>query len=402
MFSASTLSLRLNSFWLLIARLTTQGLAVAFIALVARRLEPASFGQFTFIATIVFIGNTFTSFGTDSLLIREVARSGQIPPLVHRALTLQLVLSALFCFALIMFRVNAPLLIYSLSLFPLAIFSIVSALLRGLERMDLFWGISVAIGLLQILFALFASDLLTLCILLLIGNSLTSFIAMRIFSFLEADSGLLPLLDFRPLLPIALPFAALTIFSVILQRLGILSIWMLINDTATGQFSSAARILDGMKFGHYAVLGALLPMISRGSFRSQQNYRLAFTGLFVLSILLAGVAAFFARPILLFLFGEEYISAVDILGILAWCIVPYTISAFISVDLVARGKETLLLRSIVISLLVSIVLYSWCIISFGVEGASWAALGGEIFQAVVLLLVRSKSVIESEMMIHKK
>ena len=271
LFSESTLSLRINSLWLLFARLGVQGLAVIFIALVARRLEPASFGQFTFLASTVFIGNTFTSFGTDTLLIREIAKARRITPLVHRALTLQLALSALWCFGLIVLRVQTPLLIFSFSLFPLAIFSIVSALLRALERMDLFWGLSLLGGFVQVVFVLFATDLLTLCIVLLVASLLTSVLALGIFSLLVPGFGRFHLLDFRPLVPMVLPFAALTTLSVVSQRLGILSTSLLIGDTAAGLFSCAARLLDGMKFGHYAVLGALLPVLSRGALHSQQN-----------------------------------------------------------------------------------------------------------------------------------
>ena len=396
LFSESTISLRINSFWLLFARLSTQGLAVVFIALVARRLEPANFGQFTFIAATVFIGNTFTSFGTDTLLIREIAKERHVTSLVHRALTLQFVLSALWCFTLVLFRVQMPLLIFSLSLFPLAVFSIVSALLRAFERMDLFWGLSLVSGFIQILCAIFAYDLFSLCALLLFGNFVTSFLALKLFSILTPGFGLFQLVDFRPLLPVFLPFAVLTTLSVVSQRLGILSTSLFIGDIATGLFSSAARILDGMKFGHYAVLGALLPVLSRGAFHSQQNYRLAFTGLFALSILLAGGVMLLARPLILFLFGKEYVSAADILIILAWCIVPYTVSAFLSVELVARGKENILLKTTIISLIVWVILFIWLIRSFGLAGASWAALCGEAFQAITLLLFRSQSVAPNE------
>ena len=390
LFSESTVSLRVNSFWLLFARLSTQSLAVVFIALVARRLEPASFGQFTFIASTVFIGNTFTSFGTDTFLIREIAKARRVTSLVHRALTLQFALSVLWCFTLIMFRVQPPLLIFSFSLFPLAIFSIISALLRAFERMDLFWGLSLLGGFIQIICALFASNLSSLCTLLLIGNLINAFLSLRIFSILVPDFGLFPLLDFRPLLPIVIPFAALTTLSVASQRLGILSTSLFIGDTATGLFSSAARILDGMKFGHYAVLGALLPLLSRGAFHSRQNYRLGFIGLFALSILLAGSIMLLARPIILFLFGSDYLPAADILMILAWCIVPYTVSAFLSVDLVTHGKENVLLKATIISLIIWIILFIWLIRSFGLTGVSWAALGGEIFQAIILIFFQSK------------
>ncbi|MEO5888011.1 MAG: oligosaccharide flippase family protein, partial [Anaerolineales bacterium] len=257
LFTGSMLSLRLNSFWLLFTRISAQALAVIFIALVARRLEPASFGQFTFIAATILIANTFTSFGTDTLLIREIAKAGHVTHLVARAFTLQIVLSALVCFAAILFRVEAPLLIFSFSLFPLAIFSIVSALMRAFERMDLFWGLNFVNGLVQILAAVFSRDLLTLCILLLIGNMLTSFLALRIFSILSPDFNLFPFLDFRPLLPLVLPLAVLTTLTVLSQRLGVLTLSVLLDESATGLFSAAARVVDAMKFGHYALLGAL-------------------------------------------------------------------------------------------------------------------------------------------------
>lgn len=395
LFSETTLSLRANSFWLLFARLSTQGLAVIFIVLVARRLEPASFGQFTFIAATVLIGNTFTSFGTDTLLIREIAKTHQDTSHVRRALALQFVLSMLWCLIMFLFRVQPPLVVFSFSLFPLAVFSVVSALLRAFERMDLFWGLSLVSGFIQILCAVLAHDLLTLCILLILGNLITALIALKIFSILVPDFTWLPMLDFRPLLPLVLPFTALTTLSVISQRFGVLSTSILIDDTSTGLYSSAARILDGMKFGHYAVLGALLPALSRGAIHSKQNYRFAFTGLLTLSALIAGATVFLAHPIILLLFGESYISSAGILMILAWCLIPYTVSAFLSVDLVAHGKEIFLLGTTLVSLTVWIFLFVWWIGSFGLAGAAWAALGGEIFQAMILLLLRPKCGIEN-------
>ncbi|HKY55956.1 MAG TPA: oligosaccharide flippase family protein [Anaerolineales bacterium] len=387
LFSESTVSLHLNSFWLLLARLSSQGLAVVFIALVARRLAPASFGQFTFIAATVLIGNTFTSFGTDTLLIREIAKARQVTTLVHRAFTLQILLSAIWCLLLILLRVPIPLLIFSFSLFPLAIFSIVSALLRAFERMDLFWGLSLGNGFIQILCAVFVSDLFMLCILLLIGNVFTSFLALRIFSILMPGFRLFSFLDFRPLLPIILPFAALSTLGILSQRLGILSTSILIGDVATGLFSSAARILDGMKFGHYAILGALLPLLSRGALYSKQNYRLAFVGMLAMSILLAGGVTLLAHPIIYLVFGEKYTPAVSLLVVMVWCLVPYTISAFLSVDLVARGEENILLKATILSLAVWIIFFVWWITSYGLAGAAWATLIGEIFQAMILLLL---------------
>ena len=380
------ISLRRNSFWLLFARISTLGLAVLFVALVARRLGTASFGQFTFIATIVLIGNVFTSFGTDTLLIREISKAGRVTSLAARAFTLQVVLSGIWCFATFIFWADSLLLIYSLSLFPLTLFSIASALLRAFERMDLFWGLSIINGFIQIICAILSQDLPTLCISLLMGNIVSAFLALWICSASLPRFSLFPFLDFRPLIRVALPFAALATLGILSQRLGILSVSLLAGDAATGLFSAAARVVDGMKLGHYAVLGALLPALSRKALDSKQGYRTAFLGLLGISILIAGVTMFLASPILYFLFGEKYTPAVSLLVVLVWTLVPYTISAFISVDLVVRGLEYTLVKATVISLLMYIVLYIWLINFRGLSGAVWAALIGECLQAVVLAL----------------
>ncbi len=385
LFSKSALPLRRNSLWLLLARVSTQGLAVIFVVLVARRLSAAGFGQFAFIGTVLFIGNVFTSFGTDTLLIREIAKAGNVTTLARRAFTLQLILSALWCLTALVLHVDFPLLIYTFSLFPLALFSVASALLRAFERMDLFWGLSLINGAIQITSALFSSDLLTLCMLLLIGNLITAGLAFWICSAMLPSFILLPLLDFRPLLSLTLPFAALATFSILSQRLGVLVIFHFAGDVATGLFASATRIVDGLKIGHYAILGVLLPVLSRQAQNSKQAYRATFWMLLGLSALLAGTVGFLAEPILALLFGEKYITATDFLRILIWSLVPYTISAFVSVDLVASNEEMKLLKVTLISLLVACVLFIWLIIKFGIVGAAWAALSSEIVQALILL-----------------
>lgn len=110
-------SLQRNSFWLLLARLTAQVLAILFIVITARKLGLDDFGHFAFIASILLIGNTFTNFGTDTFLVRDIARAGHVTQLASQSLSLQLFLSAVFCIAIVFYR-DAPLFLYTLALFP--------------------------------------------------------------------------------------------------------------------------------------------------------------------------------------------------------------------------------------------------------------------------------------------
>jgi O-antigen/teichoic acid export membrane protein len=384
-------SLRQNSFWLLFSRLTAQGLAIFFIALIARRLGIESFGQFAVIGALVLIGNTFTNFGTDTYLIREIAREGKVTTLIPQTLTLQVLLSALWWVVTLFFRPDPPLIIYSLALFPLAVFSIVTATLRAFERMDLVWTLSLINGFIQIVAAILSSDLWTLCIYLLIGQILTAAFSCWICFASLSNFNLFPFTDPRPLFKFTLPFAALTVLLVISQRLGVLAVSSLLGDSATGVFSSVTRIVDGLKLGHYAILGALLPVISRATQESKHSFRKGFVLLVGLSFLMAMGLSMFPRIIILVLYGENFFSSIYLLALFGWSLIPYTISSFISYDLIARGHEKTLVRAATISLAIFFVLYVLLISAYNLIGALYAALIGEAMQAIIFIIFQSKS-----------
>ena len=385
-------SVRVNSLWLLLARLTAQALAILFVALIARQLGVEAFGQFTFIGALVLVGNTFTNFGTDTYIIREIVRTKQIAPLIPRALGLQLFLSALWWITTSLLRPEPPLIVYSLALFPLAIFSIATAALRAFERMDLVWTLSLANGLVQVFAALHSSDLWTLCLYLLIGQLLTAALSYWICSASLPDFNLLPLEGIFPLFKLTLPFAALTILLVLSQRLGVLTVSFLLGDSSTGIFSSVSRVVDGLKLGHYAILGALLPVISRVTEQSKQSFQKGFLLLMGLSLPMSIGLSLFSRFIILVLYGDKFIAAVNLLALLGWGLIPYTVSSFISYDLIARGQETRLVKATAISITVFLVLYLWLISAYNLDGAVFAALAGETIQTIIFVLFAAKNI----------
>ncbi len=108
----------------------------------------SGFGQYAFVAALIVLGNIATTFGTDTLLIREVARNRQPnDSLIASALWIQLILSVAW---LIIVGLGADVLkgessevvlavkVYSLSLIPLAFFTVYTAVLRAHERMDVY------------------------------------------------------------------------------------------------------------------------------------------------------------------------------------------------------------------------------------------------------------------------
>ncbi|MCB0035135.1 MAG: oligosaccharide flippase family protein, partial [Anaerolineales bacterium] len=74
--------IRLNSAALLAARVAQQGLVLLFTIVVARSLGEVGLGQLTFVMSVVYVGNVLSTFGLDTLLLREIAavrRTDNVP-----------------------------------------------------------------------------------------------------------------------------------------------------------------------------------------------------------------------------------------------------------------------------------------------------------------------------------
>jgi PST family polysaccharide transporter len=400
--------LGLNSLWLLLTRLLTQGLTLAFIALVARRLGVATFGQYAVMAALVFLGNTATTFGTDTVLIRETARAGGLTRLAPVALQLQLVLSVSwigsvigigFVFPAALPESRLPLIVYLLSLFPLAFYTVFSALLRAFERMELFLALNLFATLLQTLGVAVLirtqSDLLILCAWLSLTQVAAAVAGGWLCSRLEAFPALwrpARLAEVWALVRLAWPLAALTALAIFSQRLGLLMLLPLSGDVPAGWFSAAARLVEGVKVGHFAVLGALLPTMSRRpSPEAERLFRVSWAALLALSMALTLGLTLLADPIVTLLYGSNFAPAAPVLRLLAWSLIPYTFSAYFSLDFVARGLERKVLSATTLGAIVSAGLYALLIPQLGAMGAAWGMLAGEGILATFLWLSNRRS-----------
>ena len=99
----------------------------------------------------------------------------------------------------------------------------------------------------------------------------------------------------------------------------------------------------------------------------------------------------FPRVVILILYGNDFSQAIGLLAILGWSLLPYTISSFISYDLISREKEVTLVKATTVSLSVFLMLYLWLISIYGLSGAIYATLAGEVFQAVIFIYFGQRS-----------
>ena len=62
-----------NVIWTILSRYGAQGLAVITNILLARHLGVSGYGEYALASAVMLIGNAFTNFGMDMVIIRRVA-----------------------------------------------------------------------------------------------------------------------------------------------------------------------------------------------------------------------------------------------------------------------------------------------------------------------------------------
>ena len=384
---------------MILSRFAAQGLTVIFTILLARQLGRAEFGSYVFIAALLFVANALTTFGTDMLLIREIAAQDRLDGLLP-ALAIQLILS--FALIVIAWSFGAwipnqsretvtALKVYSFTLIPLAFFNVFTSALRGKQLMDVYALLNVVVVLFQIaaLWMLREGNLIVLSGLLLSAQVLAAFCAGFLCYFTIPDfwkSWRLSPTQLSYLVKGAAPIALLTVLAMLYQRLGVTMLSLMRTPSDTGIFSAAARMVEASKTAHIAVFTALYPAIASSiSLRSDFFPGKSLKALVIGALLISSLLFFLAMPLVQLFYGNEFIASTAVLEILAWTLLPFTINTYLTLLFLAQKRENFVGLALMVSLLGLLILNLWWIPTRGPEGSAWASLIAEILQLLLLV-----------------
>jgi O-antigen/teichoic acid export membrane protein len=387
-------TLQKNIFWTMFSRFGSQILAITSNVLLARYLGAVGFGVYAFISAIVMIGNAASTFGTDMVLIRRISSRRNYSDL-GSALVMQLLISLIFIIGVFVFYsifpVTSSLLIYSFVLIPLAFFTVFTITLRGAQEMQSFsilHFLSTIFHLLAVLLLILKNgDIVQLVTFLLIAQVMVSLLGFilctaRIDKFIShwkfSWNGVLLL--FRE----SSQMAVIGTLRLAYEKLAISLLPLLSGVQMTGLFSASMRVMDAAKLGHLSALTAIYPEMARdGKFVTR---RTGFDMLLVAAGIISLIIFLFAKQIILILFGDQFISSVQSLHILAWILIPYFVVSYHSLLFVAIEVEKPVLFALIASLLLMITLLITLIPFYGLRGAAIALLSAELFHAIFLWL----------------
>lgn len=164
-------------------------------------------------------------------------------------------------------------------------------------------------------------------------------------------------------------------------RVDVLLLAALRSAEAAGVFSVAYRAAIEVTAMSVTVGTAILPRLSRLAERSRDRLRTTFEYLLLillsLSIPSAGMVAAFAGPVVALLVGPQFLSSVGALRLISIAIVTAIPGALLFFCLVALGKERLAVRYLAISVAANVVFDILLIPWLGVSGACLGTIGAE-------------------------
>jgi len=327
-----------NSLALIAGNLLVKILTLVFWAIVARRLGAEDFGIFAFAFATVGIIVSLCDFGISYVVVREGSRDrGRALDYLANGAMVKLLFAALgFGFLVVARPFIAPseakarlVLILALSLPASAMTMAVASVFNALEKMHL----SALL------------DVISLSLYLILGGMLLwrggglmelgwAYVAATTAG-LAVGVGLLKReispLRFRlncsvckGILQRAVGFALSSVFVEIYFRISVVILAFMASDTDVGTFSAAYRLITALVFIPGAFMQALFPNLSQLSRQAPGALRQwgesALRWLALLALPMAIVTTLLAEPLILFIYGPEYLAAMNSLRILIWAL----------------------------------------------------------------------------------
>ncbi len=383
-----------NFLSLSIAQIISQAFLFLVIVYLARTLGAANFGKIAFAQAVVLYFMLIANMGLTTLGIREVARNrDRIDNYVSNILSLRLVLALLSFFLLLAFvsliykavEIKYLIIFFGFSLFSSAL--LLGWLFQGVEEMG-FLAISRVLdkflyGALIFLLIRGPQQILTIPWLYTGGSFLAS--GFLIYVFIKQFGR--PRLRFnfpfwKKMLRQALPMGAAFIMIQVYYNFDTVMLGFMKNDEVVGWYNAAYKIVLFIWAFIPIFINVIFPLMSKYYQQSKEKLEHLISSATRLMSIIAfplGIGGtLLARPIMSFLYGEEFSNGVIALQILIWTVVVIAIRCTYEQSFLACDREKRYFWGVMVGASSNIVLNLVLIPYFGLKGAAIATVISEL------------------------
>lgn len=382
-----------NILSLLTGHVISKLISLGCVIFLARRLGVERFGLYGTVMAYLTLFAAFADNGMSTVTVRDVAqdhdRSGEYfsHVLVLRGiLTFTAYLLMLLLGGLLKAEAFSLLFIAScgLMLFPEAIRKLGISMLSAYERMEIVAALDVfAIVFRYIPFflAIFLGKSLHFAFLLLV---VSWFVVAGVWLLITKKfclKGWISSLHLQTLWNIlyeSFPFGVFFVLSVIYFKADIIMLSNMQGSTAVGFYDGAYKFIEASMFIPVSIVNVLLPVMSRSFVTDKDSFANVYlhsTRILAMSILPVVIfVSFFAKEIILFVYGDEYLSSAPALSLLIWALFIIFLNAPVG-NVIATSKQMhAFLPYAVGNTLLNIILNLFLIPKYSFLGASFTTV----------------------------
>jgi O-antigen/teichoic acid export membrane protein len=352
---------------LALSQIIRRVLRMSVLLLAARMLGVETFGSYVLLLTVVEMVALISGYGYMDFLTREIAQHPNSAWTLGKRVTelrLLLIAPSLGLALLIMsgLHFSSSLVINAawlgISLLPRAITESGQGMMKGVSRFAPLPWIDFAQGAMVLssaaIFIFFGLGIRGMIVAEIVGSFAAAGISFAVVArWVAIGSSDTP--DRRSLLRSAFPFNIYPFLTNIYDRVDVVLLSKLAGNFATGIYSLPYRAFAALQIVPYAIMGALLPVLSGQTQRDAiETCARAMKVLLPAALLLVLVTLSFAGPAVRLFLGPSYAGCVLTVQVLIWAVVPAFINFALNTLLVAEGKERIFLRTTVVCMVFNI------------------------------------------------
>lgn len=395
-----------NATVLMFSQILTWGMAIILMAFLPRYLGAVGMGKLHLAGSLWAIVNIVVSFGMDTFLTREIARSPEkIDALFSASVGSRMLLFVLGVGGMVAYTQLAGYPDDTVAIiFIIGIASLIGqlgsscrAILNGLERME-FVSISdiAAKGIttvLSIILLLLGYRVVAIALVIILGTLIGStiqYLALRRVYQIRLQKFDLPSAQW--LLKASFPFLIMNGFLVFYAQVDVVIISLLVSEEALGWYGAADRLFSTLLFIPSVFMMAVLPALSRmhteGSGNIINASRMSFDLLLLVAVPLGFGLFVMSDPLIALIFGPDFAGSGPILMAFGIVLIMTYQNILVGMFLISTDRQNAWTRVIIIATLVSIPLalmlipWSQRVFNNGALGGTFSYIITEAFMLI--------------------
>lgn len=381
-----------NTFWMSFGQIASRLIRAVVIIYAARILGAAGYGVFSYALSLAGFFTIFSDIGLTPFLTRESAKAPELRmTYIATSFTLKLCLVAINS---IIILVAVPFITKMPGAIPLLPFLIVLfafdsirdfsfAVTRSIQKMETEAGINILTNIAILAFGLgalfFFGTAKALMIAYTVGTGIGMIIGLwTLRSYFHKFWTSFSKAHVKPILLEAWPFGVSALLSTIMLNTDTIMLGAMRTEAEVGYYSAAQRIISILYLIPGFLSVSVFPVMAQLAIKNKERFvgvlEKALRAVLLVAFPIALGGAVLASPLILFIFGKEYLPAAVTLQILLFNVFFVFPGSIINNGIFAFGKQKQLLVAFAIGGIGNVILNFLLIPTFGIAGSAAATI----------------------------